>query len=371
MPTHDSGRSKLGQEGSSFANALRDCLVCGISFVSGGRQTALLTREAAQILGLGPGQTLNGPLELLPQPLRVIVQEALSAGEPITDREVQTNVAGQGAHTLRVSAIPVRASDRDPGVVLVFNNLTLAQQLEQRIQQLDRLATAGTLAAGMAHEIKNALVAGRTFVDLLLEKNQDAELVEVVRRELARIEAIVNRMLKFSSPSRPAFCAVSLHEILDHSLRLVMDQLNSKLISLDRCFEAKPDLVHGDDYELQQAFVNLLLNALEATGPNGMIRVATEIVPANGTPDTGAESAPRSWLRITIKDTGEGVAPENLDRLFEPFFTTKPGGTGLGLAITRRIIHEHCGTIGAESRPGEGTSFQILLPLLQMPNRDN
>src|SRR4029077_13252434 len=117
--------------------------------------------------------------------------------------------------------------------------------------------------------------------------------------------------------------------------------------------------VSGDDYELQQAFVNLLLNALEAMETNGTLTVATETVPAN---PPGA-----NWpqLRVTFKDTGGGILPENMERLFEPFFTTKSGGTGLGLAITRRILQEHRGSITAESRPGEGTTFEILLPALR------
>ena len=162
------------------------------------------------------------------------------------------------------------------GAVVVLSDLTPARHLERHIEQLDRLATLGTLAAGMAHEIKNALVAGKTFVDLLLEQHQDTELVEVVRREMGRIDALVSRMLKFAGPGRPTFTQVRLHEILDHSLRLVQPQLDGKLVSLSRSFLASPDALHGDDHQLQQAFVNLFLNALEAMGPNGTLSVTTE-----------------------------------------------------------------------------------------------
>ena len=142
----------------------------------------------------------------------------------------------------------------------------------------------------MAHEIKNALVAGKTFVDLLLEKHQDAELVEVVRREMGRIDAIVSRMRRFAGPARPAFREVRLHEVLDHSLRLVQPQLEGKLVSVNRSFQASPDLLHGDDYQLQQAFVNLFLNALEAMGPNGTLSVATDILPPGATPGKAGQS---------------------------------------------------------------------------------
>ena len=237
-----------------------------------------------------------------------------------------------------------------------------ARQLEERLEQLDRLANMGTLAATMAHEIKNALVAVKTFVDLLLEKHQDAELAEVVRREIGRIDAIVGRMLKFAGPARPVFSDVRLHEVLNHSLRLVQAPLEGKTITVHRSFDAAPDLVRGDDCQLQQAFVNLFLNALEAMGPNGTLAVATRITSSDGAPDKAGPPGGGTRLQVTVRDDGAGIRPEDLARLFEPFFTTKANGTGLGLPITRRIIVEHQGTITVESQPGRGTAFHVLLP---------
>jgi signal transduction histidine kinase len=253
-------------------------------------------------------------------------------------------------------------------VVVVVNDLTSAKRLEQTFWHVDRLANIGTLSASMAHEIKNALVAGKTFVDLLLEKHQDAELVNVVRREMGRIDAIVSRMLKFVGPAQPKFSEVSLHEVLEHSLQLVQPQLTSKLIALNRSFRAVPDRVNGDDRQLQQAFVNLFLNALEAMGPNGTLAVATELTCAGVGPARRKDFAGQAHVGITIRDTGGGIPPEKMARLFEPFFTTKPTGTGLGLPITRRIIEEHLGDISATSEPDKGTTFRILLPALDTPS---
>jgi signal transduction histidine kinase len=222
---------------------------------------------------------------------------------------------------------------------------------EQNLQRLDRLAGLGLLSAGMAHEIKNGMVAVKTFVDLLLEKNQDAELGEVVGRELERINAIVTQMLRFAAPGQAVFKTVRIHGLLDHSLRLVEHQISGKLISLDRDYKAAPDTVRGDEFQLQQALMNLLFNAVEAMGANGALTVSTEI--------TGGQ------LRIQIRDTGTGVAPENLKRLFEPFFTTKKDGTGLGLAISQRIVLEHGGTITAQSENNKGSTFSISLPVSQ------
>ncbi len=222
-----------------------------------------------------------------------------------------------------------------------------------KMQRLDRLANLGMLSAGMAHEIKNGMVAIQTFVDLLLEKNQDAELSDIVRHELRRINTIVTQMLRIAVPGPASFKTVRVHEVLEHSLRLLQPQISVKLIAVEKNYRAESDVVRGDDAQLQQTFMNLLLNAVEAMGPNGTLTVATET--ADG--ENGARS-----LKIQIRDTGMGIAPENLARLFEPFFTTKKNGTGLGLAISHRIIHEHQGTIHAHSKAGDGTTFSILLP---------
>jgi signal transduction histidine kinase len=192
-------------------------------------------------------------------------------------------------------------------------------------------------------------------VDLLLEKNPDAELSEVMGREMKRIDALLSQTLRVANPPKPRVAAVHVHEVLDHSLRLVQHQINEKLVSLQRRFDATSDVVNGDGYQLEQSFMNLMLNALEAMGANGELTIATEIVPA-----PGKNSA---QLAISIRDTGIGVAPENMERLFETFFTTKQNGTGLGLAITRRIIHEHDGEITAQSQVHKGTTFRITLPL--------
>ena len=355
-------RIEAATGGLSFAKVLHDCLASGVILVDGKKKVASLNDEAKHLLGLSPDQAPLPPLAALPAALRTMTRAALSSGKSPADRQVTIKAGNRGAVTLHASAVPLHASRKNSGVVLVLHDLTPASQIEQHIEQLDRLASIGTLAAGMAHEIKNALVAGRTFVDLLLEKHQDAELVEVVRREMGRIDAIVSRMRNFAASSRPAFSKVRLHETLEHSLRLVQPQLDAKLVTLDRSFQASPDVLHGDDYQLQQAFVNLFLNALEAMGPNGTLSVATDILRPNRMPGKPTQPTDIAHLQLTIKDNGIGISPENMERLFEPFFTTKPNGTGLGLLITRRIIQEHRGAITVQSQPDKGTTFQILLP---------
>ncbi len=221
-------------------------------------------------------------------------------------------------------------------------------KVEQNLQRLDRLANLGLFSASIAHEIKNGLVAIHTFVEVLLEKGEDRELAEVVRRELKRIDGLATQMLRFTAPKPATLAPVNVHLLLDHSVRLLEHQINSRMIVLRRDYRAAPEMVRGDEALLQQAFMNLLINAVEAMASGGELTAATE---------TGA-----GQVKISIRDTGAGISPENLTHVFETFFTTKKHGTGLGLAICWRVVEEHHGAIEVRSEAGRGSTFIITLP---------
>ena len=223
-----------------------------------------------------------------------------------------------------------------------------ASDLSTNLRRLDRLANLGQVSASVAHEIKNGLVAIGTFMELLLPKGDDKEMTDLVRKELARINSLVTQMLRYSAPKPTEFTKVGAHDLLDHSLRLLEHQMSGRLITLKRDFRATPDTIHADESQLQQVFMNILMNAVEAVGSNGEVTVGTE--------NAGAH------MMVFIRDTGMGIAKENLSRLFEPFFTTKKNGTGLGLAICQRVIEEHRGKIEIHSEPGNGSAFIITLP---------
>jgi signal transduction histidine kinase len=345
------GKLEPGREGLNLANVLRESLLSALIVLDPQERITLLAGETEELLGLKQQRASGYSNKDLPDPVQKLARDAMASGRATLDREIKLKVPRKGIHSLQVSAMPVRPGAKGSGVALVIRDLTSPKSLENDLRRLDRLASMGTLAAGMAHEIKNALVAGKTFVQSLLEKNEDGELVSIVRRELDRIDSIVSQMLKFASAPRPEFAAIHLHEVLDFSLRLVDPHFKSKSIALNRSFGAAGDLVEGDDYQLQQAFVNLFLNSLDAMPPYGTLSVGT------------GQSNGRS-LCVTISDTGAGIPPEIIDRMFEPFFTTKPNGTGLGLPITRRIIYEHGGSMSVESQPHKGATFTILLPIV-------
>lgn len=229
------------------------------------------------------------------------------------------------------------------------NESAVPAGVSDNLQRLDRLANLGVFSAGVAHEIKNGLVAISTFVEVMLEKGEDREMAEVVRRELKRIDGLAVQMLRFAAPKPATLLPVNVHVLLDQSLRLLEHQMSGRLIALQRDYRAAPDTVSGDESHLQQAFMNLLLNAVEAMGNGGELTVATETAAGQ--------------VVISIRDTGAGIAPENMAHVFETFFTTKKHGTGLGLAICKRVVEEHRGVIAVQSEAGTGSTFTIALPL--------
>jgi signal transduction histidine kinase len=349
MSPGGSSKKPGGLPTESPASLLQECLACGVLVVGARERIVACTAEAAGHLRARAARLKNASINSLPAPLPELIRAAAKSGKAVTNREIEIKTPRGGAMMLRASILPVKS--RAPSqVVVVLNNLTSAPVFEQNLRRLDQLASLGALSASMAHEIKNGMVAIKTFVDLLAQKNQEAELTEVVGRELQRINAIVTQMLRFAAPKAAASATVHAHDLLDHSLRLLQHQIGAKMISLQRNYQAAPDTIHGDDAQLQQVFMNLLLNAIEAMGTNGVLTVSTKI--AGG-----------KQLQIQIQDTGVGIAPENIARLFEPFFTTKKNGTGLGLAISKRIALEHHGAIEVRSEIAKGSTFTLSLPV--------
>jgi len=354
-------------EGLSFMGGLQEALASAVVVIDDQRKLCGFNAEAEKLLRLHASKVLDMPLDVLPMPLRDVIQKTLLASSP-QDCEIILPGGDNAELALRVNtSLAQFGQGHGMGVAAVIRNLTSAKSLEQHLRHLDRLASIGTLSASMAHEIKNALVAVRTFLDLLLQQNKDAELADIVSREFRRIDSIVSQMLRFAGPAKPTFAALHLHDVLEQCCRLIEHQLAGKKIRLKKSLAASPDWVRGDSYQLEQALLNLLFNAIEAMGPDGELFAATELVTPES-PALHALAVPHhTHLRLRIRDSGSGIPPENLPRLFDPFFTTKKKGTGLGLSITRRIIQEHGGTISVESALNEGTTFTILLPCAGKP----
>ena len=358
------------QDGKIYNDILLDNLVSGVIAANSDGIITVFNREAQRMTGLSVAQVLNQPMNILPAPLARAIELTFERELGLRDQEMTIH-HGPGDETpVRLgSSIFREHTGKVIGALLVFNDMTTLKKLELQVRRTDRLASLGTLAAGMAHEIKNPLVTIKTFTQLLPERYEDADFREtfssLIGQEVKRIDSIVNQLLRFSRPAKPNLAPTRLHEVLENSLNLVFEQARQKGISLVRSFTALQDYVHADADQLNQAFINFFLNAIESMSGGGHLSVATEIVQTDYfSPNLWRERDGEGRIRVTIRDTGEGIQPDLIARIFDPFFTTKSHGTGLGLSVAHGIIQEHGGVIDVESEIARGTTFTIVFPLM-------
>ena len=361
---HNSATAEERQESLHLTEVLFRSLASGVIAVDARQRITALNPAAERITGLKAHDVLRKTFDAFPAPLQSLLQETFLTGDSISDRQVPVSHPQAGEVLIRAStfAYPNEAGKIE-AALLLFNDVSSAKKLELNVRRLDRLANIGTLSASAAHEIKNALVAIKTFIQRLPDRHEDKDLAGLVNQEVERIDSIASQLLRLSGPAKPVFTPVSVHKILENSLRLIGHQLESSRVKLVRSFAAPEDLVNADDKQLGQAFINLFLNAIEAMSSGGTLQVATE-PHSSGEAFSNVAGSDTRFLRITISDTGPGISAEHLPQVFDRFFTTKQDGTGLGLAITRSIIQEHGGTIAVESILHKGTSFKIVLPLV-------
>ena len=312
------------------------------------------------------GQQLND----LPSEIADLLRTTLERETPVSDFE--TAIPGKGGEPIPfiVSSSCLKTEDgKTTGAVALLYDLSLIKRLERNVQRADRLSSIGTLAAGMAHEIKNPLVSIKTFTQLLADRYKDPEFratfEEVVPHEVDRIDTIVSRLLDFARPRPVAYTQVNIKRTVEEVLALLENQLRKGFIDIKLDFPEKPLYVLGDDQQLHQAFLNLSLNAIDAMkhDGDGTLTVRARQSYLFKRRQNISSLVERKCVRITFTDTGCGIPSDKLPDVFTPFFTTKPEGCGLGLAVVHGIIEEHGGEIDVASVENEGTTFTVSLPL--------
>ncbi len=359
------------QNAKIYNEILLQNLTTGVIAAGADGRITVFNNEAGQITGAKSEDLLDRPVDDLPESLRELVRETLRSGERQEDRELILE-AENGSVVVRASSSVFHGQQGEMlGVLVVLTDITALKRLELQIRRSDRLASLGTLSAGMAHEIKNPLVSIKTFAQLLPERYQDSDFREtfsnLIGHEIDRIDSLVNQLLRFARPAKPVLKPMHVHSVLEKSLQLLGHRLYQKEIKLTRSWQADVDTIRADADQLEQVFLNFFLNAMDAMKRGGEMTVSTEIRPADEwvAAITGTNGDVHEVLRITIRDNGEGIKSEDIPHVFDPFFTTKDYGTGLGLSVVHGIIQEHDGQIEVESELAKGTSFHILLPLVR------
>ncbi|MDX2040304.1 MAG: ATP-binding protein [Acidobacteriota bacterium] len=280
-----------------------------------------------------------------------------SAGEPVNIYKFRARSADDRDLTLNISLAPLQSkTSQIEGTLVAIENVTERIRLEEQLQQSDKLSSIGLLAAGVAHEVNTPLTGISSYSQMLMQQIPETDprhqLLEKIHRQTSRASSIVNNLLNFSRVSDARLVPVALNQVLDDTIQLLEAQLRNTEIEVVRNYDPILPFTPGNAAKLQQVFMNLILNARDAMPQGGRLEIATE---------SNLDS-----IFISFRDTGVGIAADHLAKIYDPFFTTKQigKGTGLGLAVSYGIIRDHGGLIAVESQPGEGTVFQISLPLV-------
>ncbi len=247
------------------------------------------------------------------------------------------------------------------GAVALIKDLSGIKSLEAGSLRKERLAYIGTFAANLAHELKNPLSGMRGAAQLLARKIHDEKLKDytgVIMREADRLNAILNDMLDFARPAKLNKKECNIHKILDSVALLLPEGAPGE--TFVREYDPSLPPLFADPDALTQVFLNLVKNAKESLGKNGVVRLITRMPAESYTVDSGGRGG--RMAAIEIRDNGCGIRPEDMENIFTPFFTTKSKGSGLGMAISLKIIKEHSGHLNIESTPGAGTSVTVYLP---------
>jgi signal transduction histidine kinase len=255
---------------------------------------------------------------------------------------------------------------------IAIENAQLVENINKtrkRMIRVDRLASIGQLAAGIAHEIRNPLVAIKTSAQLLPERYNDEEFrtyfSTIVASEIERATKKITDLLDYARPSAPFFQQENINEIIESMVAFVKNDAYKKEQTIETHLSRDLPTITLDKQQMKQVFINLLFNAIQSTPAKGRISITTKKrSKSNGSAD---------FIQVEVSDTGVGISEEDLDKIFIPFFTTKAKeeGSGLGLAMTHQIIEEHEGTIDVQSEVNQGTTFTINLPVNPLVFKQN
>jgi PAS domain S-box-containing protein len=335
---------------------------------------SLINRKGCQVLGYSEDEILGKNWYDLCVPEadreeRKRVFQQVMAGEREEAEDYENTIVNKQGEERIIAWHNTTLRDENGNIIGTLSSgedVTVRKQTEEELIQSEKMASLGQLAASVVHEVNNPLAGIMVYIKLFQKKYRDQKLqdekteeqLSKMESELDRTTRIIRNLLAFARQSEPSMSPVEINKVIDAALPLVENQINLENIVLEKNLDAELPLVQADFDKIQQVLINILLNATQAMPEGGELTITTSTVPAVRLGDSY-----KNAVRIDIKDTGVGIAKENLKKLFTPFFTTKEKGVGvgLGLSVVHGIIGKHKGRIDVESSPGEGTTFTIYL----------
>ncbi len=337
-------------------NSVMAGLEDGLLLFTRDARAVMISPAAEKFLGAPAGHFLGRRVtEIFPpgHPLRDALRiESDELSEIAAETELETS---EGPRRVSVSVQAIQEDGERMGALVTLRDLDSLESINTQLQVSERLAALGRITAGVAHEVKNPLNSMRLWLENLKESlpaEQDSasqQAVQVLDKEIDRLDAVVKRFLDFTRPMDIRLEATQLADLLKEVLEIAKPQLQKSNIQLAQLLPIDVPEVYVDRALLKQAVLNLVLNAAEAMPGGGQMRLVL--------------SRRGEMAEITVGDTGKGIALEHRQKIFQLFFTTRPGGSGIGLASAFRIVQLHNGSIDFTSEVGRGTTFRIELPL--------
>ena len=312
---------------------------------------AIFGWTAAEMLGQTAQRLLTTNDEPVPEVARV--DAALREGRTLRNLETSGLRKDGMPITFSLTVAPLYdATDSFAGTTGIVRDVTAVKQLQLQLLERERLAAVGELAAMVAHEVRNPLAGIRGGCEILLEGYPEGDTrhdigVEIIH-QVDRLSRTVHDLLLFARPKAMDLVPTDLHGLIERILHVLRDDPENGAVEVVRDFGDDVPVIQADGRQMEQVFLNLILNAIQAMSHKGTVTIATRT--------HGRQVA------VTVGDTGPGIPPDKLAHIFEPFFTTRAQGTGLGLAIVKKIVEAHGGRIDAASPPGSGARFTATLP---------
>src|ERR1700682_504659 len=311
-----------------------------------------------QLIGVPRSDAVGRPLgEILPEELRQEIAARVDQEQVAGIYKFRLQHQGRSA-ILNVSITPlVGKVGENIGRLLLFDDVTQRERMEEQMSQTEKLTSLGLLAAGVAHEVNTPLAVISNYIQRLAKQMPEGDprhaIIEKIIKQTFRASEIANQLLNFSRTGPGELADVDLNRVVEETLSLVAHPLKTSQIQVVKQLSAGIPAVRGSANKLQQVFLNLFLNARDAMPSGGMLEIRT--------------GAHNGSVEIEIVDTGNGIPLEHIHKIFDPFFTTKTvgRGTGLGLSVSYGIIKEHSGKIDVRSTPGKGTSFHVEFPAVR------
>ncbi len=343
----------------AFTSLLVARLPVGIIATDRVHRVTTWNSAAAEMTGIPADKTLGRPLfPVLPEGLRTFFKGdgPEDTSVPVSGiRELTLDVDGRKM-ILLVQKMHIHDQENRPGgEVLLLSDLTEIKGLEQKMRENERLAAVGRMAAGVAHEVRNPLSSVKGLALLLRgtfsPHSRERETADLLIQEVERMNRTISELLSFSRPESLDLTEVRIDEILARTLQLIEADTDREKIRLHLEVQDNLPLVMADPDRLNQVFINIFLNAIQAMEDGGVLDVSAVRQPGGDT------------VLVTVRDSGCGMDSKTLEQIFFPYFTTKEGGTGIGLAISQKIISDHGGSLRIESEVGRGTTVFIELPI--------